>query len=257
MEAVLDNFKYTFDLFARSPVFRYVRRPDNVFYTSDFDHPLFNGCYATRLTSDAERRVDECLGVFRRAKVSAYWWVDPATTPRDLPSLLEAKGLVPQAPVPSMALELKDRPTWTGDKPDLEIRTVKTIPDLFHWSDLFNRIFELPQPLAAAYSESFQAIGLREPGIRFFTAYDDGRAVGVAQATFSGPTVGLWCIGVSPKARRRGAGRLLSEACLEAGEARGCRTAILNSSPMGLPLYTKLGFEVVGEMTRHLFTPAK
>ena len=72
----------------------------------------------------------------------------------------------------------------------------------------------------------------------------DGAIVGTGVATFNGPVAWIGTIWVDPAWRRRGLGRALTLATIEAGEAAGCRTFVLVATKVGQPLYEGLGFEV-------------
>ncbi|HEX7948701.1 MAG TPA: GNAT family N-acetyltransferase [Candidatus Limnocylindrales bacterium] len=72
----------------------------------------------------------------------------------------------------------------------------------------------------------------------------DGAVVGTGVATFNGPVAWIGTIWVDPDWRRRGLGRALTLATMEAGEAAGCRTFVLVATRIGQPLYEDLGFEV-------------
>jgi ribosomal protein S18 acetylase RimI-like enzyme len=72
----------------------------------------------------------------------------------------------------------------------------------------------------------------------------DGAVVGTGVATLNGPVAWIGTIWVDPDWRRRGLGRALTLATIEAGEAAGCRTFVLVATKVGQPLYEGLGFEV-------------
>lgn len=72
----------------------------------------------------------------------------------------------------------------------------------------------------------------------------DETIVGTGVGTFNGPVAWIGTIWVDPDWRRRGLGRALTIATMEAGEAAGCRTFVLVATRVGQPLYEGLGFEV-------------
>ncbi len=77
-----------------------------------------------------------------------------------------------------------------------------------------------------------------------FVAEADGAIVGTGISTFNGPVAWIGTIWVDPGWRRRGLGRALTMATMEAAEAAGCRAFVLVASSVGQPLYEGLGFEV-------------
>lgn len=72
----------------------------------------------------------------------------------------------------------------------------------------------------------------------------DGAVVGTGVATMNGPVAWIGTIWVDPDWRRRGLGRELTLATIEAGQRAGCGTFVLVATRVGQPLYEGLGFEV-------------
>jgi ribosomal protein S18 acetylase RimI-like enzyme len=62
--------------------------------------------------------------------------------------------------------------------------------------------------------------------------------------TCNGPVAWIGTIWVDQAWRRKGMGRALTLATMEAGAAAGCRTYVLVATKVGQPLYEGLGFEV-------------
>ncbi|MFO1539312.1 MAG: GNAT family N-acetyltransferase, partial [Chloroflexota bacterium] len=61
-------------------------------------------------------------------------------------------------------------------------------------------------------------------------------------------------IGTVPAARGRGVGAAMTQACLRLATERGDPSAWLAASPMGAPLYARLGFRAAGRID-HLVGP--
>ena len=77
----------------------------------------------------------------------------------------------------------------------------------------------------------------------------DGVLVGTAMAWRFGATHGaIGLIGVAPTAQRRGLGRTLTMAALDALEGR---TVVLHATAAALPLYETLGFVADGTVRQH------
>jgi predicted N-acetyltransferase YhbS len=84
----------------------------------------------------------------------------------------------------------------------------------------------------------------RHPQCAPFVAEADGAIVGSGVATFNGPVAWIGTIWVDAAWRRRGLGRALTIATMDAAEAAGCQALVLVASRVGQPLYEGLGFEV-------------
>ena len=74
----------------------------------------------------------------------------------------------------------------------------------------------------------------------------DEQAVAGAWTFRNGEDVGVYAVGTAPKWRRRGLARALMLHVLADAHHRGARTASLQSTRMGEPLYALLGFRPVG-----------
>lgn len=87
---------------------------------------------------------------------------------------------------------------------------------------------------------------LDDPGMSIFLGRVDGRAVGAAMGYLTDDAVGVFGVTVVASARRRGYGTALTCAAMLADRGRPC---VLSPSPEGAPLYSKLGFSRVGELS--------
>jgi GNAT superfamily N-acetyltransferase len=74
----------------------------------------------------------------------------------------------------------------------------------------------------------------------------DEQAIAGAWTFRNGNDVGVYAVGTAPKWRRRGLARALMLHVLADAYRRGARTASLQSTRMGEPLYALLGFRPVG-----------
>jgi hypothetical protein len=92
---------------------------------------------------------------------------------------------------------------------------------------------------------------LEDPKMEMFLARVDGRAVGAAMGYRTKDAIGVFGVTVVASARRRGYGTALTCAAMlpESG-----LPSILAPSPEGEPLYAKLGFSRVGELS--IWSPA-
>jgi hypothetical protein len=95
--------------------------------------------------------------------------------------------------------------------------------------------------------ERFQAL---EPE-GCFVAEVDGRGVGTAVAVIFGEVAWLAMVLVDPVYRGRGIGMALLEHALKFVNARGVASVRLDATPLGQPLYEKLGFVPQYALTRY------
>jgi len=86
----------------------------------------------------------------------------------------------------------------------------------------------------------------RVPGLTAWVMVRDGVAVAGAWSFVHGSDCGIYAVGTMPGWRRRGLARALTAHVLGEAQRRGARTATLQSTRMGQPLYESLGFEPAG-----------
>ncbi len=95
-----------------------------------------------------------------------------------------------------------------------------------------------------------RSVDLPEPdaprGLDAWVMIDDEIAVSGAWSFLHGTDCGIYAVETLPGRRRRGLARALVEHVLADAHRRGARTATLQSTPMGQPLYESLGFRPVG-----------
>jgi len=88
------------------------------------------------------------------------------------------------------------------------------------------------------------AFATSHPECRPFVADAGGAIVGTGMATINGTVAWIGIVWVDASFRRRGLGRALTQAAIDAAEAAGCRTLLLVATSAGRPLYERMGFSV-------------
>jgi GNAT superfamily N-acetyltransferase len=84
-----------------------------------------------------------------------------------------------------------------------------------------------------------------------FMALLDGQPVGTVTTCIFGPVAWIAMVLVDGRYRRKGIGKALMQNALEFLDRHGVRTARLDATPLGQPLYEKLGFEIDYILHRH------
>ena len=87
----------------------------------------------------------------------------------------------------------------------------------------------------------------RRPGTSVYVGYTDGQPVTTGYGRRTGRTIGVYNIATIESARRQGLGAAMTERVAADGAADGCDVAVLQASPMGLPIYERLGYRTVVE----------
>ena len=149
--------------------------------------------------------------------------------------------------LPAMVVEARvaDGPAPAG----ITLHEVRTTDDLAHW--LEGNLHGMAEDdgdrraMRSAFSVVESLVGGPVTG---WYAMTDGRGVGASMAMVD-PSSGIgvvgW-VGTDEAYRRRGIGRAVTVAAVNTAFDLGARMVALQASPMGLPVYERLGFRSVG-----------
>lgn len=88
----------------------------------------------------------------------------------------------------------------------------------------------------------------------WFLGYLDNHPVACGQLLRTADVAGVYSIGVRERFRRQGLGVAITNAVLAAGRDAGCSIGVLQTSPIGEPVYERMGFDSVTQY--HRFAPA-
>ncbi|MBF6589492.1 MAG: GNAT family N-acetyltransferase [Ktedonobacterales bacterium] len=218
-----------------------------------------NAVLRTRL---APARVDavvaEVLARFSERGVPLGWWITPATRPTNLAERLAAHGLEALGEGPGMAADLAALTGEVSDPAGLSIEEVNHPPTLRLWLDTQHRATSdgegSPSGEAVA-AETHLGVG-PHLAYRRFLGRLDGVPVATAALFLGAGVAGIYSVATLPSARRQGIGAAMTRAPLRAARALGYRAAVLGASPLGAPVYTRLGFREYCRVGRFVRWPA-
>jgi len=217
---------------------------------------VVNAVNLARLTpASTTGRIAEAKAFFAELRVPFRWFVGPTSTPADLPDRLEAAGLPALTNSPGMALDIASMQddAYTGS--GLEIREVASPDELDDWLEVCRVAFPFDDAMADAWRRVHVPLGLGEGRpLRNFVARLHGRPVACSAMFTNGSVAGIWNVGTVPEVRGLGIGREVTLAPLRVARGLGYRVSILGSSPMGFPVYTRIGFVEVCRV-RHFGPP--
>ncbi len=209
-------------------------------------HALYNGIQCGAAPGpDAASDVAATLAHFRaRGPRSILWWFDPDVDAAAWRPVLAAHGFTPGSEIPGMAAELASLVAPAA--PHVEVRRVVSRADRELWARTFVRGYGFPLEWAPLFADLFGGMESAAGDYRGYLACADGEAVGTASLFLAAGVAGLYDVAVPPEARRRGAGTAVTFAAYAAAAAEGFRIGILHASPLGRPMYERMGFRVVG-----------
>lgn len=196
----------------------------------------------------AEERVSSATAKVKSLNVPALWWVGPCTKPDDLGDLLTSHGWDGPNPVPAMAIDLEGFNAPSAPM-GFELRKVQSKEEVDEWtricaegSSLLIEVAQLMNPEAGG-------------PFRAYTGFLDGQPVGTTALFTDQGIAGIYCVCTLPSHRGRGVGSALTSVPLCIAKGEGYRTGTLQASKMGYPIYKKLGFQDVCELSLYVMKP--
>jgi len=159
-------------------------------------------------------------------------------------------GLSPGARTPTMFLPA-DGGRSVPAVPGLACRKVEDWSALERFSRTFTRANELPETDFWLSRDLLAA-----PGWDLLVAYLGDEPVATGIGFTSDEITGLWGIATLPEMRGRGIGAAITHEVVRRGARRGARAAHLWATPLGYPVYLKLGFRHVEDRAEWTFGPS-
>ena len=130
----------------------------------------------------------------------------------------------------------------------LTIKPVKTIDEMLEFVNLISKIFSFPKPVTEITREIYQKYifnleFFKKGRIKLFIGFKDNIPISTGNILYFAGVAGLYNIGVLPEYQKHGFGKYITNFLIRNAFAEGFKTSTLQASPMGYPLYDKLGFK--------------
>ncbi len=107
-----------------------------------------------------------------------------------------------------------------------------------------------------AFLDTLAPLSVASDELAIYVAYLDGHLAATSAVIRTGRTCGIYAVGTAEWARRRGVGSAVTWATLEHARTEWhCTAAVLQSSPIGVLVYQKMGFRIAAEY--QLFDPPR
>ena len=152
-----------------------------------------------------------------------------------------AAGLRRNGGIPSLSVALP-LALAGAPAPRVDVRRVEDEHALPHHVSVIAQSFDFdPAQLARVFRPAL----IEQPAWRGYVAYDGDAPVATSQLVVTGDAAGVYYVATVEAARRRGCGEAVTRRALDDAAALGCAVASLQASPMGLPVYQRMGFEQV------------
>jgi GNAT superfamily N-acetyltransferase len=114
------------------------------------------------------------------------------------------------------------------------------------WVTLYARAFGIPIDVV---NHGWSTPIIEGPGLTIFLARRNGEATSTVTTIRAGATVGVYALGTPPVHRRRGAASAVLAHAINHHRRGGARLFYVHATEIGQPLYRKLGFETIVELS--------
>jgi ribosomal protein S18 acetylase RimI-like enzyme len=165
----------------------------------------------------------------------------------ELGSVCAAAGLLQMGDMPGMVLD--HRLATAPLAPGVTLRTVETEAHVAEFARVNGEAYAtygMPPDCAPAMLNRLDV--LRAPHIVSVLAETGGKAAAAAMIILSHGIAGVYWVGTTPDARGKGLAELVTRTVSNAAFDLGARVVVLQASPMGEPIYRRMGYR---EVTRY------
>jgi len=219
----------------------------------------FNGiCRAAFAAATVDAQIAAALHPFRAQGVPMLWHIGPSSAPPALATRLLAHGLTFYQDEPAMAVELGQAREAFPHPDGLTIEPVNDVAGLREWVEVWGAAMRQPMPAAARDLcwRAFCEMGL-DPNrpYRHLIGRLYGEPVATAAVFLTPRVVSVEQVMTLPAARGRGIGTAMTVRVLREGRLEGCQLGVLSASPMGQPVYARIGFREVFVWRRYRWDP--
>lgn len=215
-----------------------------VFGAGRSPHPVIsNAAFRVDDELDPAELIERARAFFApRERGFALWARDGVAEDRGLIDAAEAAGLVEVYAMPEMTLERRAEELPPAG---VELRRVASASDAAdYWRVATGAYASIGfPPEVFAYYERHD--GLTASNVAAFVADLDGRPAAIAMTIVSHGVAGVYWVGASEDARGHGLGWTVTATAVNVGFEMGAGIASLQASPLGEPLYRRMGFETI------------
>ncbi|HEY6285337.1 MAG TPA: GNAT family N-acetyltransferase [Ktedonobacteraceae bacterium] len=217
---------------------------DLLWFVSGLPFHLANGIVKARFPVDRlTDNLDERLRQLSAEHVPMAWLIGPSTHPVDLGSHLEAYGWILGDETPGMAVDLKTLDKSLSTPASLTIELVQDEATFRTWLRIMTVGSEIPEEGLKFLLELVSRRGFNvDPMVHYYLGFLNGSPVATSLLYLSEGVAGIYNVTTLPEVRHQGIGSALTVAPLVQAHEWGYRIGTLQSTPMGLNLYHRLGF---------------
>jgi GNAT superfamily N-acetyltransferase len=219
--------------------------PGWVFGAGSPEHPVIsNAAFRSDDDADAVEFVARAKSFFaKRGRGFSIWVRGEQEEDRGLLAAAEAGGLQFVYEMPEMVLSTTvEAPPLPAGAEIRRLTEVEQVDDYWEIAAASYASLGFPPEVFGSYSNR---TGLLAENVAAFLAYIDGEPVSIAMTIVSHGVAGIYWVGSLDKARGKGLGEAVTAAATNAGFELGAELASLQASPMGKPIYERMGYETL------------
>lgn len=230
--------------------------PQLLWFFSGIPFHLANGMMHARFPSDGvEEAFEERLKQVTAPRVPLAWLIGPSTHPKDLGNYLQERGWM-RDDAPGMVIDLQSLHEQPLLPPHLAIERVHDGETLRTWLRVMTAGSELPDEILSLLLDIAAKRDFKEVSdVHCYLGKLDGKPVATSLLFLGGGVAGIYDVATLPEARRQGIGSALTVVPLLEARKQGYRIGILQSTPMGLNLYRRLGFREYCLFSAYFWSP--
>lgn len=229
-----------------------VERDGVLLYATASDFPvLANGAFRLDPATDADHLIDVADAWF--AERSRGWSIGTSTwagADADLREAAERRGLLAVMDQPGMVCDerLPEAPVPHG----IEVRVLSTPDEAAAFVAMADRAYtSLGLPAGVIATMAADAAEPTPPHEITVGAYEGDALLSGAQVLFSHGIAGVYCVGTAEAARGRGLAELVTRTVTNLGFDGGAPFVTLQASPMGEPIYRRMGYRELYRYVAH------
>ena len=242
-----ENFWEFWRLIGNSHTSEVQETPEMLRYMTQVPVAHFNGVLRTRLKpEEIDMKIEEVKAKFKALQKSYIWGVEPSSEPSTIAEVLEKHGFMKMAEFPNMTVDitsldekkLKMPKGFTIEYVDNEEKLKKQI------QALVKCIENPPQEIIEKFYELEESLGYdKYPKYQRFVGLINGEPVATSVLLLAAGVAGIYSVNTAINHRRKGIGAAMTMKPLILARDMGYRIGILQSTPMALSMYQKLGFK--------------
>jgi GNAT superfamily N-acetyltransferase len=229
--------------------------PGWIFSAGSHPHPVIsNAAFRSDDALDASEFVARARSFFaKRERGFSVWVRSEQEEDRDLLAAAETAGLTFVYAMPEMVLEAPvETPLLPAGAELRRLTEVEQVDDYWEIAAASYTSLGFPPEVFGSYSNR---TGLFAENIAAFVAYLDGEPASIAMTIVSHGVAGIYWVGSLEQARGKGLGQATTAAATNAGFEMGADLASLQASPMGRPIYRRMGYETLFDYRLYMSPP--